>query len=305
MKRGLFSFSETQRLAVAVFTLISWSGTLVANPAGQVVISGGADVTQQGSTLTVHQTTDRAVIQWQDFSIGHGELTQFVQPSATSAVLNRVAGENISTLDGTLLANGQVFLINPHGVIVGSTGVINTAGFTASTLDVADAEFLRGGDLRFFASGTGPAGEIVNLGKISALQGDVVLIARQVTNAGEIHAPNGMAALAAGSEVLVKASGEERVFVQPAAGGQDGRVDNQGAIQAATAELKAAGGNEYALAINNTGTVRATGVERRGGRVFLSAGGKGGIASSGRVTARRSDGGGGQVRARAGRQRDQ
>ena len=47
--------------------------------------------------------------------------------------------------------------------------------------------------------------------------------------------------------------------------------------------MKAAGGNEYALAINNSGVVRATGVSKRGGRVLLTAGGK--VKNSGRVRA--------------------
>ena len=47
----------------------------------------------------------------------------------------------------------------------------------------------------------------------------------------------------------------------------EGSVSNSGTINAAVAELRAAGGNHYALAINNTGVVRATGVTqtREGG----------------------------------------
>lgn len=68
-------------------------------------MAGQADISQAGSTLTVHQHSHRAIINWQDFSIGAVDLTRFVQPSATSAVLNRVTGSNLSTLDGTLSAN--------------------------------------------------------------------------------------------------------------------------------------------------------------------------------------------------------
>src|SRR5690606_12276485 len=198
---------------------------------------------------------------------------------------NRVLGGNRSAIHGTLSSNGQIFLINPNGILVGPSGVVNTGGFLASTLDISDENFLSGGDLRF--KGNCDA-SVVNLGKISASSSDVILIARTVENHGEIHAPNGTAALAAGSEVLVKASGEERIFVE--AGNAEGasKATQAGLIAAATAEIKAAGGNEYALAIKHTGVTRATGVSKRGGRIFLSAGGKGGISNSGRISARKT-----------------
>lgn len=57
-------------------------------------------------------------------------------------------------------------------------------------------------------------------------------------------------------------------------------------IDAAAAEIKAAGGNEYALAINNTGTVRATGVVNQGGRILLTAN-AGKVRNAGTLTTRR------------------
>jgi len=270
--------------------------SLHANPAGERVVAGAASFERSGSTLSVRQSSNRAIIDWQSFSIGAGSQTTFLQPSAASATLNRVTGGDLSAIHGTLRANGTIYLINPNGILVGPTGMINTAGFVASTHDVSNADFLAGGDLTFRS--TGSTASVTNLGSISADGGDLILIARRVENRGELSAPNGTVALAAGTEVLVKASGEERVFIQ--AGSGSGTVENSGLVAGASAELKAAGGNEYALAINNTGTVRATGVNRSGGRVFLGAGGRGGISNSGRVQARKSDGGGGEVRVKAG-----
>src|SRR5690606_23392648 len=127
-----------------------------------------------------------------------------------------------------------------------------------------------------------------------------ILIARTVENHGEIRAPRGTAALAAGSEVLVKASGEERVFVEAGSAEGTSTATQAGLIEAATAEIKAAGGNEYALAIKHSGVTRATGVEKRGGRIFLSAGGKGGVSNTGTLAARKGKGGGGRVKVAAG-----
>lgn len=288
--------SSPIHVAILLAAALLASTALHANPSGGQVAAGAAQISAQGSTLTITQGSDRAIINWQDFSIATGETTRFVQPSSTSAMLNRVTGGNPSQIYGNLNANGQVYLINPNGVLVGAGGVVNTAGFLASTLDVSDDAFLRGGDLRF--TGTSNA-SVVNLGSISASEGDVILIARTVENRGEIRAPRGTAALAAGSEVLVKAAGEERVFVQPESGRGDASATQAGLIEAATAELKAAGGNEYALAIKHSGVTRATGVSKSGGRVFLSAGGKGGIRHSGSIQARGSDGSGGKVRVEA------
>ncbi|MEC5125211.1 hypothetical protein VSU19_00495 [Verrucomicrobiales bacterium BCK34] len=58
---------------------------------------------------------------------------------------------------------------------------------------------------------------------------------------------------------------------------------NDGSIEGAAVELKAHG-NMYALAINNKGSIRATGASNSGGRVFLNGVG-GSVESSGSITA--------------------
>ncbi|MBI2986637.1 MAG: hypothetical protein HYY45_07715, partial [Deltaproteobacteria bacterium] len=89
----------------------------------------------------------------------------------------------------------------------------------------------------------------VDEGSINALGGDVLMIGHTVSNDGSITAADGTAALAAGSEVLYKPLDDERVFVQAGGDSYAGvGVDQQGQIQAAAAELKAAGGNVYGLA---------------------------------------------------------
>ena len=199
--------------------------------------------------------------------------------------LTGVTGGIPSTIQGTLQANGQVYLVNPNGVLVGPNGRVNTAAFTASTLDVPDASFMSGGDMRF--SGPSPAG-VVNLGSITATDGNVMLLGRSVQNDGSISAPNGVAGLAAGSDILLKTAGDEHVVIKSGTSGGTG-VKNSGSIKAAQAELKAAGGNVYALAIRNTGVVQATGITKRNGRIILGTDG-GTVQNSGRLIARNADG---------------
>lgn len=267
-----------------------------ANPVGGNVIAGSAAISSTGNTLTVRQGTDRAIINWQGFSIGAGELTKFVQPNAGSAVLNRVVTGNPSALLGRLEANGKVFLINPNGILVGGGAVINTNSFVASTLDVSNAQFMAGGDLNF--AGTSKAA-ITNLGTIKAQGGDVFLIAHSVENTGSIDAPGGVAGLAAGGDVLLKHTGDERLFVRttvatPDSAGATG-VENSGVIAAVQAELRAAGGSMYGLAVNNSGAVHAAGITERDGRILLTSD-AGDIRNSGTLVARTASGDGGTIR---------
>ncbi len=91
-----------------------------AGPEGGTVVGGSATINQTApGTLTINQTSDKAIINWRNFSIGAGEHTIFNQPSAASAVLNRVTSDQVSQILGRLTANGKVFLINPNGVVFG------------------------------------------------------------------------------------------------------------------------------------------------------------------------------------------
>ncbi len=244
--------------------------------------------------LIVNQSSPRAIINWSDFSIGAGELTKFIQPSATAVALNRVIGGNLSQIYGTLQGNGQVYVINPSGILVGPQGQINTRGFLASTLDVRNADFMAGADLRLSGNSTAA---VNNQGAIEALGGDVFLIARTVENSGSIHAAEGVAGLAAGSEVLLTPAGNERLSVlagNPNAARAGIGVNNLGDVRAAAVELKAAGGNIYALAINNGGIVRADSAVNENGRIVLRASG-GNIQNSGTLAAHNADGSGGSI----------
>ncbi|MEQ8791055.1 MAG: filamentous hemagglutinin N-terminal domain-containing protein [Pirellulaceae bacterium] len=269
------------------------AGVASANPFGGSVVAGSANISASGNTVTITQGTDRAVINWQGFSISPGELTQFLQPGANSAILNRVTGGNPSALLGTMQSNGQIFLINPNGILIGPNAHINVGGLTASTLDISNQQFMQGGDLVF--SGNSNA-SVVNYGTVRALEGNIFLIGSSVENHGLLQARNGTVGLAAGQTVkLVDSARPHLVVTASSSSLSNVGVLNAGTIEAISAELAANGGNVYALAINNTGVVRATGSLTRNGRVLLTApGGK--IANSGDLIANNADGSGGEVR---------
>ncbi len=291
--------SRARILSGMVFHAFFVGISCLANPEGGVVVLGDALI--QNSTpglTTIVQNSNRAVIDWQSFSIAAGERTNFIVPDATAATLNRVLGCDPSILNGTLTSNGHLFLINSNGIVFGQGSVVDAAGLTASALDVANSAFMAGGDMVF--QGASEAA-VRNAGMIRASSGDAILIGYQVENSGTLRAPNGTAALAAGSEVLILPAGDERVVVRSAAGShRDVGANNSGLIEANIAELKAHGGNVYAMAIRNTGRVAATGVTRQGGRILLTADG-GRIKHAGSLVARGTSGSGGSVRVNAGR----
>ena len=265
-----------------------------ATPTGGTVVAGTATISGSGATQTVTQTSKRAIIDWQSFSLSPGEVTNFVLPSSSSAILNRVTGGNPALLLGDLTSNGQVYLIDSSGVVIGPKGRIQTAAFAASTLDLSNAAFLQGGPLQF--SG-GSAASITNFGAIETSAGDVVLIGLNITNQGTLKAPNGQAILAAGGTVLYVPDGQSAVLVAPAAA--PASIDNEGMIAAASAQLRAAG-SAYALAVNNGGTISATTVTQSGGQVVLD-GGAGDVVASGDIAATGTAGAGGTIDLSGGR----
>ncbi|WP_157895226.1 filamentous hemagglutinin N-terminal domain-containing protein [Verrucomicrobium sp. GAS474] len=279
---------------------------LRANPTGGDVVSGSANISSSGNTLTV-VNSNGAVINWQDFSIGAGELTKFIQSDANSTVLNRVVGTNLSQIYGTLSSNGKVFLINPNGVMIGATGIVNTAGFMASTLDINNADFIANngsGAMHFVGNSTAA---ITNLGTINAVGGDVYLIAKHIDNQGTVNASEvagkgGLVGLYATDELYLTTGVPEGGLVRVGSGslssGAGTGINNSGIINAVQADLKATG-NLYSLAINNTGVVRATGATAKNGVVHLSAAG-GTLSSSGTLVAKNADGSGGTIKVQSG-----
>jgi filamentous hemagglutinin family protein len=256
-------------VAFAALSLPAFAQTSPVLPGGGQVTAGQAAISVPASnTLIINQSSQAAILGWQSFSIGQGGTVQF--NNGTGATLNRVTGNVPSKIDGLLSATGSVYLVNPAGVVVGSGGRVATGGsFIASTQDVSDTEFMAGKSMTL--RGTSEAG-VVNYGRIGSLGGDVALIAREVENHGSITAPNGTAVLAAGYEVLMRDAALSDGKFMVKVGGGDTVAKTTGSIKAAEIELRANGGNVYALAGNTGSITKATGVASKGGRVFLTAG---------------------------------
>lgn len=258
-------FALTSLSAALAFAGVASAANL---PTGGNIVAGAGTISQSGNVMTITQGTARMAADWQSFSIGQGSTVNFVQPSASSVALNRVLGADVSVIQGALHANGQVFLINPNGVLFNQTAQVNVGGITASTLNISNADFMAGNYK--FAGASSNA--IVNQGNITAANGGTIaLIAAKITNDGNLTANGGNVLLGAGSKVTLDLGGPVKLLVESAA--IDALIHNGGAIKAdgGTVMLTShAAGDLIATVINNTGVIEAqTLATGEKGQIFL------------------------------------
>ena len=170
-------------------------------PSGGVVKSGDIDISRASDSLRILQKTDKGIIEWQDFSVGKHKSVHFQQPSKTSATLNRVTGDFTSKIAGQITATGQVFLVNPNGILITKDGTINTQGFIASTMDITDYNFNKS---NYIFSQKGKTGLVENQGTIDVADGGVVaLLGGAVKNTGTVNAHLGKISFAGGERIVL------------------------------------------------------------------------------------------------------
>jgi len=250
---------RSQNFTLSVALLMTAAHALAGSlPSGAQVVSGAAAISTSGTSMTVTQSSAKAVINWQDFSVQSGHSVRFAQPDASSVILNRVIGAESSVIDGALSANGRVFLVNPNGVLFGGGAQVEVGGLVASTLAIRDADFLSG---NYVFDGAG-SGIVANHGRIVAVgdgQGGVIaMLAAQVINEGTMQADRGLVALAAADRVTLDLGGVVGISVQR--GALAALVDNGGAIRADGGRvfLTAKAADELATAaINHDGIIEA------------------------------------------------
>ncbi len=251
-------------LAAGSFVLLSAQALAADLPTGGNVVAGAGSISQSGSSMTVNQSTGKMAVDWQSFSIGQGNTVTFNQPSASAVALNRVLGSDVSVIQGALKANGQVFLVNPNGVLFTPTAQVNVGSLVASTLNMSTADFMTGNykfDSALHNAGEGSA--VINQGNITAVGdgtggGTIALIAAKITNTGTLTADKGNVLLGAGSKVTLDMGGPVKLEVTQ--GALETLIANGGAIRAngGTVLLTSkAAGDLAASVINNTGLIEA------------------------------------------------
>ncbi len=287
-------FMGVLALSFASVSLV-WSQTL---PQGAQVTQGTVSFSQAANQLAITQSTAKAVVNWQSFDIGQNAKVNITQPSSQSVLLNRVLSDNPTHILGQLQANGQVVLVNPKGIVVGSDGSVSASAFTASTLNISDADFMAG-KARYTRDGS--TGQVINKGRIEVAPGGyVALLGASVSNEGKIIAPQGGVALGAADSVTVPVgrTGKIKLELTPASINASVANTKDGVIVAEGGQvyLQAAALGHAVASVLSSGSIDTSGVQA--GAVHLLADG-GNIRVDGRITAN-SSGQDDQGQARAG-----
>ena len=230
------------------------AASVLAGPNNGNVVGGAATIQGQGTAnVTVNQSTQNAIINWQTFNIGSGETTKIYMPNSSSTQLDRVTGgQGPSQILGTLYSNGKVFLVNPDGILFGMGARINVGSLVATTNDIANNDFMAG---RYnFSIPGNPNASIVNMGTITAQTGGfAALVAPGVRNTGTIIAKLGTIALASGNAFTLDMYGDNLITL-----GLNDSIASQ-VIDVAT-------GKPLKSLVSNAGTLKAN-----GGTVVLTA----------------------------------
>lgn len=244
-------------------------------PRGGNVAAGQAQISQSGNVMNIDQSTQKAIINWQEFNVGKDATVNFNQPNASAATLNRVLDSNPSQIFGRIIAPGQVILVNPNGAYFAPSASVDVGGLIATTHELADKDFLDG---NYQFKRNGATGKIINEGELKAkLDGYIALMAPEVRNQGVIIAERGTVALASGEHIQLDfGTGNKLQGITVTEQDFDAQIENKHAIIAegglvilsarATAELRAS-------VIKNSGKIVASAgantVTQKGGRIIL------------------------------------
>lgn len=296
--------------SVSLMALTFWAQAGHANPADGVVEAGTADITAPDpTTLLINQTSQKAIINWGNFDIGAGELTQFVLPNGSAVTLNRDFSGNPSEILGALKSNGHFYLINPNGILFGTGATVDVAGLVATTHNIRSDDFLNG-KLDFNIAGD-PSASVINQGNVTIDDmGIAAFVAPHVRNDGAIVARMGKVELASANGFTLDLYGDRLVSFlienpNQTWYGADGQpvnalVENSGEIIADGGQVvltAAAARGVVDSVINTDGIIQANSVAQQGGKIILGGGSAGTVKVAGKVSARGENAGetGGEI----------
>ena len=268
-------------------------------------------VSGENVNVRVKQNAQQALLHWQTLNVGKKTTLHFDQSAGGANAPQWIAFNHIkdpsanpTQILGTIKAEGQVYLINPNGIIFGGSSTVNTRGLTASSLPIntnliqqgllnnRDAQFLfssikvpGGSDgTKDFDPGPPPASgkygdvtvqsgaTLTSPGSASGNGGRIMLVGPNVTNAGSISTESGQTILAAGMQVAIAAHDSN----DPSLRGLDvwvgamedyaGSVTNSGLIESKTGNTSIVGKK-----IKQNGAIESTTSVSLNGRIDLRA----------------------------------
>ncbi|AYQ29893.1 MULTISPECIES: filamentous hemagglutinin N-terminal domain-containing protein [unclassified Polaromonas] len=270
LQAGGFRLNTACRAALVLVAALAAPAheALAANAADASVSAGAGSVSTLGNTTTIHQASQRMAIDWTSLSTAAQEALIFNQPNAAAIALNRITGSSPSELLGSLTANGQVFILNPNGVLFGAGSQVNVGGLVASTLSMSNADFMAGNHVF-----TGSGGSVVNQGTLNAAPGGyLALLAPEVRNEGVMTASLGTALLAAGNKVTLNIDNGSLLGYSIDQGAINALAENRQLIQANGGQVLLSARAFDALSsgvVNNAGIVEAKTLNASKGRIAL------------------------------------
>ncbi|WCD83366.1 filamentous haemagglutinin family protein [Pseudomonas sp. TUM22785] len=243
--------------------------------------------------VSIKQTADKAILNWETFNVGRDTTVAF-QQDASWALMNKVNNSTApSQIQGQIKGDGTVMILNGNGVVFSGSSQINVRNLVAAATDFSDEQFRTGG----LYSGSNPAftnaqgtirveqGAQLNTAApatSTAGGGYVLLLGKEVDNAGTIATPKGQALLAAGDSFTIrKGYGTDGSPTSTTRGnevtvGGTGTVTNSGVILAASGDVTLAGNQ-----VRQNGAALASTTADARGTVHLTATGANGSVTLG------------------------
>lgn len=267
LSHGRVGHFVSSALASVIFSSVAY-----ALPQGAVVQDGSVSINAPNQNeMVINQTTQRAIIDWQSFSIAANEKLQIVQPSSNSMLLSRVVGNDPSRIFGQISANGGLMLINQNGILFGKDSKIDVASLVASTSNIRNEDFMLG-KMRFMTL-SNPDAKIISEGMITAREGGLVaLVAPYVQNNGLILAKYGTVALAGAATATIDLYGDNLIVFEVTDEIQK-TIINSGTIEASYVAMSVNDAKAVVdSSINMSGIVKAQHIDTSGGKVILTGG---------------------------------
>ena len=138
VRRG--SLAALIALALTSSALAMPTGGEVVRGAGDITVNGGTDFSTIANNATITANND-GQINWEAFNIANGETLNFAIANGKTLV-NQVKGAQLSDILGTMNqtgSGGSVVLVNPNGIHIGATAVLNVPDLTLSALSIDQA----------------------------------------------------------------------------------------------------------------------------------------------------------------------
>lgn len=285
--------SKSAAVAIAIMAMSLHSSSVQAMPEQGKVVAGQGEIARpDDKTMVINQKTDRLALDWQKFNIAKDEKVHFDQNSKSAIAINRVVGDGRSIIDGSLSAKGNVFVINPNGVLFGKNSSVDVGGLVASTANVTDD------DLKNFTQGKGDLGlqiaagreaSVINAGTIKAEGGLVALHATTVENTGTIANEGGTTALAAAKSLNIAADTAGKLNFTVNGSLANAKALNSGTLQSDGGYIvmtAKSAGDVMSTVVNNTGIIEAKTLHTNDkGEILLDGGASGQVEVSGTLNA--------------------